>query len=421
MEKSFASRIKEAWNVFRKRDPTGYSDLTGPGFFYRQDKSHELIFGDRSIINSVINRIAVDSAAIDIQHVQLDENNRYTETLDSDFNWCLTVSANTDQTGRAFRQDLFEMVLKEGYAAVVPVDTDVNPLSSPSFDIRSMRVGKIVQWYPQAVKIEAYNEKSGKKEQIVMAKKTVCIIENPFYAVMNEPNSTLKRLKKKLASLDTIDDRLNSGKLDLIIQVPFMIKSEARKKQAEDRKKAIEDQLLNSPYGIAYTDASEKIVQLNRPLDNNLLNQIEFLRGELYSQLGITKEIMDGTADQNVMTNYYSRTIETLVSAVVDEMKRKFLSKDAIRANESVEFFRDPFKLVPVEKVADMADKFTRNEIMSSNEFRQVIGMKPSDDPAADELRNKNLNQPEAKDGGYMEDPMNPMGYGEEEEFQNEV
>lgn len=394
MNQSFGSRLKEAWNVFRKRDPTKERiDLTGPGFFYRPDRQYRPIYGDRSIINSILNRIAMDASAIDIQHVRLDDNGRFIESIDSGLNNCLTVEANVDQTGRAFRQDLFMTLLQEGYVAIIPVDTDVDPAMTSSFDIRSMRVGKIVEWFPQSVKIEAYNERSGKKEQIILPKRTVGIVENPLYQIMNEPNSTLKRLKKKLATLDSVDDRLNSNKLDLIIQLPYVIKSDARKQQAELRRREIEKQLVDSQYGIAYTDGTEKITQLNRPLENNLLSQVEYLTNTLYSQLGITKAVLEGTADQNAMTNYYSRTIEPIVAAVADELLRKFLSKTARSQKQSIKFFRDPFRLAPVESIAEMADKFTRNEILSSNEVRQIIGMRPSGDPKADELRNKNISE----------------------------
>ncbi len=405
MDLSLGSRIKNAWNAFRKRDPT---TSYGPGFFYKPDRTRLTLSNERSIIASIYNRIAIDVASIDIQHVRLDENDRYLETIDSGLNTCLQLEANIDQTGRAFVQDIVMSMLDEGCIAVIPVDTTVDPRNSSSYEIRSMRVGKIVQWYPNAVKVEAYNEKIGRKEQIVLPKSMVAIIENPLYAVMNEPNSTLKRLIRKLNLLDVVDEQLGSGKFNLIVQLPYMIKTKTRKDQAEARRKELEDQLTNNQYGIAYMDGSEHITQLNRPLENNLMSQIEYLTNMLYSQLGITQSILDGTADEKTMLNYHSRTIEPILSAITGEMKRKFLTKTARSQRQSIEFFRDPFKLVPVDSIAEIADKFTRNEIMTSNEIRQVIGMRPSKDPKADELRNKNLSAP----SGNVE-PSTPLEEGE--------
>ncbi|WP_300944471.1 phage portal protein [uncultured Duncaniella sp.] len=350
---------------------------------------------ERSIVTSVYNRIALDVAAVDMYHVRLDENNRFLSTIDSGLNNCLTVEANTDQTGRAFLQDVVMSMMDEGCVAIVPTDTDDDPGDGipGSFDIDAIRTGQILEWYPQHVRVRVYNERTGQKEDIPMAKQSVAIIENPLYAVINEPNSTMQRLIRKLNLLDVIDEQNSSGKLDLIIQLPYIIKTEARRRQAESRRKDIEDQLRGSKYGIAYTDGTEHITQLNRPVENNLMSQIEYLTSMLYSQLGITQGILDGTADEKTMLNYYNRTIEPILAAIADEMKRKFLTKTARSQRQSIKFFRDPFKLVPVSEISEIADKFTRNEIMTSNEVRQVIGMKPSDDPKADELRNKNLSE----------------------------
>ena len=345
-------------------------------------------------MTSVYNRIAMDCAAISIQHVKLDDNKRYIETVESGLNSCLNLSANVDQTGRAFLQDAFLSMFDEGCIALVPVDTSFNPKETGSYDIDSMRVGKITEWYPQHVKVRLYNERNGRKEEVVLPKSVVAIIENPLYAVINEPNSTMQRLIRKLNILDAIDEQSGSGKLNLIIQLPYVVKTKARQEQAEARRKDLEYQLTGSKYGIAYTDGTEKVVQLNRSVDNNLMGQIEYLTSMLYSQLGITQAVMDGTADEKTMLNYYNRTIEPILSAFTDEMKRKFLTKTARTQGQSIVFFRDPFKLVPVAELAEIADKMTRNEIMSSNEIRQVVGMKPSNDPKADELRNRNLSAP---------------------------
>jgi hypothetical protein len=394
MEVTFGSRLKHAWNAFINKDPTGYFKDVGIGYSYRPDRPRLTRGNERSIVTSVYNRLALDASSINIQHVRLDENNRFLSIIDSGFNGCLTVEANIDQTGRAFIQDVVMSMLDEGSVAIVPVDTTFNPEVTGSYDIQSMRTGQILEWHPSHVKVRVYNEKTGKKEDIMVPKSAVGIIENPLYAVINEPNSTMQRLIRKLNLLDVVDEQSSSGKLDLIIQLPYVIKTEARRQQAEKRRKDIEDQLAGSKYGIAYTDGTEHITQLNRAVENNLMKQIEYLTSMLYSQLGITQSILDGTADDKTMLNYYNRTIEPIISAIVDEMKRKFLTKTARSQLQSISFFRDPFKLVPVNEISEIADKFTRNEIMTSNEIRQIIGIKPSDDPKADELRNKNLNEP---------------------------
>ena len=394
MEINFGSRVKRAWNAFLNRDPPQYNNYTYyGGYSYRPFYERRGSAADHTIVTAIMNRIAVDASSITIQHVKLDDNDRFDETVKSDLNSCLNLSANIDQTGRAFIEDIVLSMLEEGVVAVVPVDTDVDPKITESYKIYSMRVGKITEWFPNHVRVRLYNDRTGEKEEITLPKKMVAIVTNPFYSVMNEPNSTMQRLIHKLNLLDVVDEQASSGKLDLIIQLPYVVKNDLRRQQAEERRKQIEDQLMGSKYGIAYTDGTERITQLNRSLDNNLLTQVEYLTNMAYSQLGITQEIMNGTADEAAMTNYYSRVIEPIVSAIVDEFKRKFLTKTARSQKQSIVFYRDPFKLVPIGTVADMADKFTRNEIMSSNEFRQVIGLKPSKDPAADELRNKNLNQ----------------------------
>ena len=395
MEHTFGSRLKHAWNAFLNKDPTSNYTPMGSSYYYRPDRPRMSRGNERSIVTSVYNRIALDVAAINIQHCKLDDSGRFTEVVDSKLNNCLNLEANIDQTGRAFIHDVVISMFDEGCVAIVPVDTTFNPNVTGAYDILSMRTAKIIQWYPKHVKVRVYNDNTGEKEEIVLPKSTVSIIENPLFAVINEPNSTMQRLIRKLNLLDAIDEQSGAGKLDLIIQLPYIIKSEARKQQAEQRRKDIEMQLAGSKYGIAYTDGTERITQLNRSVDNNLMKQIEYLTSMLYSQLGITQAILDGTADEKTMLNYYDRTIEPIVSAIVDEMKRKFLTKTARSQNQSIEFFRDPFKLVPVNELAEIADKFTRNEIMTSNEFRQVVGMKPSDDPKADELRNSNLNHPD--------------------------
>ena len=389
----FMDRIQRGWNAFRNRDPTQDFRDTGMAYYYRPDRPRFTRRNERTIMTSVLNRIALDASAIDIMHVRLDENGRFLETMDSGLNNCLTLSANADQTGRALKQDIIMSMLDEGCVALVPVDTSTDPNKTDSYEIETMRVGKIIQWRPQHVQIRLYNEQTGKKDEIWLPKRSVAIIENPLYAVMNEPNSTMQRLIRKLALLDVTDEQTASGKLDLIIQLPYVVKTEARRQQAETRRKDIEMQLAGSKYGIAYTDGTEKITQLNRSVENNLMKQVEYLTNQLYSQLGITQTILDGTADDKTMLNYYNRTIEPIVAAIVDEMKRKFLTKTARTQHQSIQFFRDPFRLVPVNDIAEIADKFTRNEIMTSNEIRQIVGMKPSDDPKADELRNSNISQ----------------------------
>lgn len=393
MEMSFGSRLKHAWNAFAGNVQMNYRDL-GMSYAYRADRPRLSRGNERSIITSVYNRIALDVAALKIQHVRLDENERFLSVIQDGLNNCLTVEANIDQTARAFIQDVVISMFDEGSVAIVPVDTTTNPTISGAYDIQTMRVGQITAWYPQYVRVRVYNERTGRKEEVVVPKSTVAIVENPLYAVINEPNSTMQRLIRKLNLLDVVDEQSGSGKLDLIIQLPYVIKTEARRQQAENRRKDIEGQLSGSKYGIAYTDGTERITQLNRSVNNNLMSQIEYLTSMLYSQLGITQSILDGTADEKTMLNYNNRTIEPIISAIVDEMKRKFLTKTARSQLQSISFFRDPFKLVPVNDIAEIADKFTRNEIMTSNEIRQVVGMKPSEDPRADELRNKNLSAP---------------------------
>ena len=393
MEMSLGARLKHAWNVFTANETVGARWDIGPSYFYRPDRPIFSRGNERSIITSVYNRIALDVAAISIQHVRLDDEGRFTSVMNSTLNDCLSLEANLDQTGRAFIQDIVQSMLDEGCVAIVPVDTDIDP-DEGSYKIETMRTGKILEWYPQHVKVRVYNEQTGKKEDVLVSKRTVAIVENPFYAVMNEPNSTMQRLIRKLNILDAIDEQSGSGKLNLIIQLPYVIKTEARRQQAEKRRKDIEEQLSGSKYGVAYTDGTEHVVQLNRPVDNNLMSQIEYLTSMLYSQLGLTQSIMDGSADDKTMLNYLTRTVEPILSAIVDEMKRKFLTKTARSQKQSILFFRDPFKLVPVGEIAEIADKMTRNEIMTSNEIRQKIGMTPSKDPNADKLRNSNLSAP---------------------------
>lgn len=398
MDKTIGSRFKDAFNAFFSRDPTQTYLEVGPSYSYRPDRPRLSRGNERSIVTAVYNKIALDVASIKFQHCDVDPEGRFTNVRNSGLNECLTLSANIDQTGRAFIQDVVLSMFDEGSVAIVPVDTTIDPNKTDSYDILSMRTGKIIQWYPNHVKVHLYNDRTGNKQDILLAKSDVAIIENPFFAVMNEPNSTAQRLKRKLALLDATDEQTASGKLDLIVQLPYVIKSDARKKQAEERRKDIEMQLAGSKYGIAYTDGTEKITQLNRSLENNLLKQIEYLRDMFYGQLCITQGILDGTADEKTMLNYNNRVVEVIVSAIADEMKRKFLSKTARTQNQTIAFFRDPFKLVPVNDIAEIADKFTRNEIMTSNEIRQVIGMKPSKDPKADELRNSNLNHPDEQE-----------------------
>ena len=387
-------RLQHAWNAFVYNDNT-YTNPQNLGGFstFKPDRVHFSRGVEKSIVTSVYNRLALDVASLAIKHVRLDENGRYMEEVNSGLQNCLNVEANIDQTGRAFLQDVVMSMLDEGCVAIVPVDTTVNPAVSGSYEINTLRTGKILEWYPAHVRIRVYNDKKGIHEEVTLPKSSVAIIENPLYAVINEPNSTMQRLIRKLNLLDVVDEQTSSGKLDLIIQLPYVIKSEARRKQAEERRKDIEMQLSGSKYGIAYTDGTERITQLNRPAENNLMKQVEYLTSMLYSQLGLTQSVMDGSADEKTMLNYYNRTIEPIIAAIVDEMKRKFLTKTARSQKQTVMYFRDPFKLVPVNEIAEIADKFTRNEIMTSNEIRQIVGMKPADDPSADELRNKNLNQ----------------------------
>ena len=402
MEETFFSRLKHAYNVFRNRDPTKYYKNDSTGYFHRPDRVRLSRGNERTIITSIYNRIALDVSAITIQHCKVDENGRFLSVINSKFNECLNLSANLDQTGRAFIHDAVMSMLDEGCVALVPVETDIDPNVTGSYDISSIRTAKVIEWLPNKVKVRVYNEATAQKEDIILPKHMVAIVENPFYAVMNEPSSTMQRLSRKLTLLDAVDEQSGSGKLDLIIQLPYTIKTEARRQQAEIRRKDIEEQLSGSKFGVAYTDGTERIVQLNRPLENNLMKQIEYLTELLYSQLGITKAIMDQTADEQAMTNYYTRVIEPIVSALVDEMRRKFLTKTARSRMQTIMFFRDPFKLVPVGKVAEIADKFTRNEVLTSNEIRQIVGFKPSEDPKADQLVNSNIAQPqqESYEGG---------------------
>lgn len=394
---SLKDRIQHAWNAFRGTELStlgwNYKEDIGSSYSIRPDRLRPRVGNERSIISAIYNRIALDVASVSIQHVKLDDEGRYSETLKTGLNECLTLNANLDQTGKGFIQDVVLSMFDEGVVAIVPVDTTIDPKVSGSFDIQTVRTGKIVEWYPAHVKVLVYNEQIARKVEIIVPKKTVAIVENPLYSIMNEPNSTLQRLIHKLNLLDVMDEKNSSGKLDLIIQLPYVIKSEARKVQAEQRRKDIEFQLQGSKYGIAYTDGTEKITQLNRPAENNFMTQIEYLTRMLYSQLGIDETIFSGTADDQAMTNYYSRSVEPILNAIIEEMQRKFLTKTARTQGHSIMYFRDPFKLVPVKELADIADKFTRNAILSSNELRAIIGYKPSKDPVADELSNKNINQ----------------------------
>lgn len=393
MEKpTLIDRIKTGWNAFRNRDPTKFYNEPGMSYLYRPDRVRFSRGNERTIITSVYNKIAMDVAAVDIRHCRVDSNGRYIEDVDSDLNTCLTLEANIDQTSRAFMQDVVMSMFDEGAIAIVPIEAKGDPTLSSSFDIRSMRVGKIIEWFPRSVKVEVYNDITGRKEQLMMPKRSVAIVENPLYSVINEPNSTMKRLVRKLALLDAIDEQSGSGKLDLIIQLPYSVKGELRQQQADKRRDSIVEQ-LKGPYGIAYIDGTEKVTQLNRPIENNLMKQVEYLTNTLYSQIGITPSIMDGTADEKTMLNYNNRTIEPIVYAIVDAMKRNFISKTARTQGQTIMAFRDPFKLVPVNSIAELADKLTRNEILTSNEIRQLIGFKPSDDPKADKLINSNISQ----------------------------
>lgn len=391
---SFGSRLKRAWNVFFNKDPTPERQhWQDGGYYYRPDRPRFTGGNERTIVTAILNRIALDAAAIDVRHVRLDENGRYTEDINSCLNECLTLRANIDQHARAFMQDIYMSMFDEGSVAIVPTETTEDPILTAAYDIGSLRTGKVVEWFPTAVRVLVYNERKGRKEEITLPKSVVAIAENPFYAVMNERNSTLQRLIRKLRILDAVDEYAGSGKMNLIVQLPYVVKTEGRRQQAEERRSDIERQLTGSKYGIAYTDGTEKITQLNRPLENNLLGQIEYLTNLLMSQLGLTQGILDGTADENTMLNYMNRIVEPVVAAATDAMAATFLSRTARKQRQSIEYFRDPFRLVPVSQIAEIADKFTRNEIMTSNEIRQIVGMKPSDDPNADELRNKNLNR----------------------------
>lgn len=389
---SFGSRLKNAWNAFFNRDPTDVVYKISSGYSYRPDRPRFTRGNERTITTSVYNRIAMDCASINIRHVTLDENDRFISYVNSNLDNCLSLEANIDQTSRAFIQDVVMSLLDEGCVAIVPVDTERDP-EIGAFDIYTMRTAKIMQWYPEHVTVRLYNDMTGLKEDVTLRKSMVAIIENPLYAIINEPNSTMQRLIRKLSLLDVIDEQSGSGKLNMIIQLPYVVKTDQRKQQAERRRKDVEEQLTNSKYGIAYIDSTEKVTQLNRSLENNLMAQIEYLTNMLYSQLGITQSVMDGTADEATMLNYNNRTIEPIISSITDEMKRKFLTKNARTRHQSIKFFKDPFRLVPVNQLAEIADKFTRNEIMTPNEIRQVIGMKPAEDPQADELRNRNISQ----------------------------
>ena len=414
----FLNRLQHGWNAFMNRDPTSYYTNAGGNFYtYRPDRIRLSRGNERSIITSIYNRIGLDVASIDINHCRLDKDGRFIEFIDSGLNNCLNQEANIDQTGRAIKQDMVMSMLDEGVVGIVPINTTLNPIITGSYDILSMRTGKILEWYPAHVRVKIYNEKKGYYEELILPKNMVGIVENPFYSIMNEPNSTLQRLIRKLNLLDAIDEQSGSGKLDLIIQLPYVVKSSARRQQAQERRAEIESQLANSKYGIAYADGTERITQLNRSVDNNLMSQIEYLTSMLYSQLGITQSILDGTADEQTQLNYLTHTIEPIISAIVDEMKRKFLTKTARSQGQTIAYFRDPFKLVPVNNIAEIADKFTRNEIMTSNEIRQKIGMKPAEDPKADQLMNSNISQPTDS----MEFAGNQMIENEEgEEIQNE-
>lgn len=415
MDYSISTRFKNAWNAFRNKDPSSFNN--GMGFSVRPDRARLTRGNEKSITTSIYNRIALDVSSINIQHVRLDKNGRFRDVIDSKLNSCLTLEANIDQTNRAFIQDVVISMFDEGAVAVVPVDTTIDPKITDSYDIVTMRTGKILEWYPEKVKVRVYNDRTGLKEELIMLKKNVAIIENPLYAVINEPNSTMQRLIRKLNLLDVIDEKSASNKLDLIFQLPYTVRTETKRSQAEKRRGDLEQQLAESKYGIGYIDSAERVIQLNRPVENNLMSQIEYLTSMLYSQLGINQGVLEGTADSKAMSNYYDRTIEPIVSAIVDEMKRKFISKTARTQGQSIMYFRDPFKLVPILDLAEMVDKFTRNEVMTSNEFRQVIGMKPSNDPNADKLLNKNLKQ---TNSGAIPTTSSEIN-NEEEEIQNEV
>lgn len=413
---TLGSRLKKAWNAFTNRDPTPNYFNIGQSYSYRPDRIRLSRGNERSIVTSIFNRIAIDVSCIEIRHCKLDDDGRYDSDIKSGLNECLSLEANIDQTSRSFIQDVVMSMLDEGCVAIVPIDASDNILRTNSYDIYSMRTGKILEWKPAHVLVRVYNDRTGNKEDILMPKSKVAIIENPLYSIINEPNSTLQRLMRKLSLLDVTDEQTASGKLDLIIQLPYLIKTDARREQADKRRKDIEMQLSGSKYGIAYTDGTEKITQLNRPIENNLMTQVEYLTNQLFAQLGITQAILDGTADEKTMLNYYSRSIEPITSAITIEMKRKFLTKTARTQNQSIEAFRDPFKLVPINNIAEIADKFTRNEILTSNEIRQIIGFKPSSEPKADQLLNSNLNHPEMNtDMAYEDSRAQQTGMTEEE------
>lgn len=407
MDLSFGSRIRRAWNVFKNRNPmTDMSWRLGYGDSQRADRVILSSNNEKTIVNAIYNRIALDVASLKFRHVRLDENERFKEEMSTGLNEVLKTEANLDQSGRAFVHDMVLSMIDEGVVAAVPVETTDDPEVSSSYDILQMRVGPIVEWYPQHVKVRLYNSVTGQRQEFTFRKRDVAILENPFYAVMNAPNSTLQRLIRKLRLLDVIDEQAGSGKLDLIIQLPYTIRSEARQQQAEARRKSVEDQLAGNKLGIAYIDSTEKVIQLNRSVENNLLKQVEYLTSMLYSQLGFSQSILDGTADEQTMLNYQNKTVEPLASTITDEFKRKFLTKTARTQGQSVMFFTEPFRITPVSQIAEIADKFTRNEILTSNEIRQIIGIKPSDDPKADELRNSNLNQEKQGDepsGGFAD------------------
>lgn len=416
---TFGDRLKHAWNAFRNKDPiddiyggpaVNYEYNAGPISYSRPDR-HRISYGtDKTIAVAIYNRLATDCTRAHFEHVRVNEDDKYQDTIDSGLNYILNYEANIDQSSNAFFQDLILSMLDEGVVAAVPIDTTMNPNVTGSYDIQTMRVGKILSWYPKKVQVEVYNEETGQKVPLILDKSYVAIIENPFYSVMNEDNSVLKRLVHKLSLLDSIDDDNSSGKLDLIIQLPYVIKSEARKRQAEERRKQIEEQLEGSKYGIAYTDGTERITQLNRAVENNLMSQIEYLTSMLYSQLGLTKEIMDGTANEQAMLNYYNRTINVILDAVADEFERKFLTKTARSQRQAIMYFRDPFALTPSSEIADIADKFTRNEVLAPDEVRSVVGFKPSGDPKSEELRNRNLYEQ------FPEESMDESYVPEEEE-----
>lgn len=410
----FGARIKHAWNAFTNPEDQNSWDL-GASYTVRPDRIRSYISNEKSIITSIYNSISVDAASIAIRHVRLDTNNRFIEEIDSGLNSCFSLEANIDQAARAFRQDIVMTILEKGVVAIVPVDTTFNPTITGSYDIKTMRVADIIQWYPKHVKVNIYNDQTGLREDLVLEKRLVAIVENPLYSVMNEPNSTLQRLLRKLTLLDSVDEQSSSGKLDIIVQLPYVIKSEARRQQAEQRRKDIEFQLKGSQYGIAYTDGTEKITQLNRPAENNLMQQVEYLTNLLFSQLGLTPEIMNGTADEKAMLNYTNRTLEPILTSITESLKRSFLTKTALSQKQSIEFFREPFRLVPINNIAEIADKFTRNEILTSNEIRQIVGFKPAGDPKADKLVNSNMPQPdelsvsETSTGDVMQNAFDEM------------